>query len=488
MKKFLTKTNFIIGFVIFICLILFLPGFFTYFHQDDFIHLSYSQTLSQVIAAFNIFQKGEFPFYRPIPTQLYFYLGKSIFGFNPLGYHIVNFLIFCLNVFLVFRLVRFITKSQITALIAIIFFAVNSTHFAPLYSAAYVHELFYVLFGVLTVGNFLQKNYLRSMLFFIAALMTKETAVVLPTIIVLIYVFTEKKIIPAKLLKISTPYFVILSVYLFAHFIYYGIATGPSYSFIFGKPTLNILAWYFLWALSTPNILIDFIGPGLRINPVFFQVSQINGIIYFVLFPLLIIFGSVLLIKLAGLAVRDKNWHKLKPVLFGMCWFVVGMIPLIIFPLHKLATEQAFSLVGLSMALASLTVAVYKHTKIYKALSIIFIITYIVIAVNSILLGRKTHWIVISARQAHETISFLETNYPKLPDDAIIYFRNGEIKIAPYGSSRQLYQALGNGSGLKLVLNKPHLQLYFEDLGQVPPKVKQDKKIIQIDSSKLLGY
>lgn len=495
MKKFLRNDKLFLAVIVISCFILFLPGFFTYFHQDDFIHLSFSQNLNQVISAFNIFQKGEFPFYRPIPTQLYFSIMKNIFGINPFGYHLVNFLIFSLNILLVYRLVKLITDNKIISNIASIFFAVNSTHFAPLFSPAYVHELFYVLFGVLTADNFLRwvknsksNHYIFSILFFILALMSKETAVVLPGIVFLAYWFTERNRKLDTVIKMFFPFTAILGIYLFAHFYFYGIASGTSYFLIFGKPTLNILAWYLLWAASTPNILIDFIGPGLRISPVFSQVAGFQGIIYFIFFPLLFTIGILMSGVTISKMLKEKNIRDLRLIILGLLWFIVGMIPLIIFPLHKLATEQAFSLVGLSLALGVMLTGFGKSENKYKILTVVFIGIYLVIAINSILLARRTHWIVRSAQQAQNTISYLKYNYPNLSDNATIYFKDGEIKIAPYGSSRQIFQATGNGYGIKLVLDKPDLKLYFEEINPPPAAVWKESKIIEIDSSKLLGY
>lgn len=495
MKKFLRNNKLFLAVIVISCFILFFPGFFTYFHQDDFIHLSFSQNLGQVISAFNIFQKGEFPFYRPIPTQLYFSIMKNIFGLNPFGYHLVNFLIFPLDILLVYRLVKLITDNKIIPNIASIFFAVNSTHFAPLFSPAYVHELIYVLFAVLTVDNFLRwvknfkrNNYIYSVLFFVLALMSKETAVVLPGIIFLSYWFIERSRKLDSVIKMLLPFTVILGIYLFAHFYFYGIASGASYTVIFGKPTLNILAWFLLWAFSTPNILIDFIGSGLRINPVFFQVTRFQGIIYFIFFPLLIILGVFISGITINRILKNKNKRNLKIIILGLLWFIVGMIPLIIFPLHKLATEQAFSLVGLSLALGVAITGFGKSENKYKILTVVFIGIYLVIAINSILLARRTHWIVRSAQQAQNTIYYLKNNYPDLSDNSAVYFKDGEIKIAPYGSSRQIYQATGNGYGIRLVLDKPDLKLYFEEINPPPAAVWKESKIIEIDSSKLLGY
>ena len=494
MKRYLRKINKSVLLLIIFCLILFFPGILTYFHQDDFIHLYHSQTFEQLISAFNIFQKGEFPFYRPIPTQLYFYFGQKLFGLNPIPYHLVNFLIYSFNIVLVFKLIRLITGSRNIASAALIFYAINSTHFAPLYSPAYVHELFYVMFGLLTAIYFYlslhgkkMKNYLMSILFFIFALMSKETAVVLPGILALIYLYNSKKKKLWILIKTFFPFVLVLTVYLLAHFYLYGIAQSTSYQFIIGKKSLNILVWYLLWALSTPNILIDFVGPGLRFNPVFFQVAGLYGFIFALVSAVCLTVGFLILLKLVMVARVRSLTKDIKLFIFGLTWFVLGMIPLIVFPLHKLATEQAFSLVGLSLSLSIMVKTASILIKGGKILTTLFLGTYLLMAINTIFLANRTHWIVRSSYQAGRVIRFIKESYPYLPDNAVIYIKNGLVKIPQYGSSRQIYTALGNGVGLKLVLKKPDLKYYFEDINP-QPQLLDDENTIILQASDFLGY
>ena len=490
MKKYLK--NILLNtplFILIIDFILFFPGFFTYFHQDDFIHFSYSQTLNQVLSAFNIFYQGNFPFYRPIPTQLYFYLGKLFFSFNPLGYHIVNFIIFSCNIFLVYKLAFILTKKRETAFISTLFYGINSTHFAPLYSPAYVHELLYVLFGLNTILNYYYwlksgviKKYLLSLIFFIFALMTKETAVVLPGIILLLILFLENKLLIGQLKKFSA-FILITFVYLMGHFLFYGIANSPSYTLIFGKANINILIWYFLWALSTPNILIDYFGPGFKISSVFFAVTKINGLIYIVLFPVFL--GLLFLTILICLKNIQQGTKKI--IFFGISWFIVGLIPLLIFPLHRLATEQSFSLVGLTLALGIILYQIHHSSINGKRLFFLLLGLYFVIATNSILTARYTHWIIRSAAIAKNTLSYFQKKNPEIPNNQVINFINGNVKIPQWGSSRQIYYALGNGYGLKMILNKPLLVIYYEDINPLPSDIK-NKQILTVDSSTLLDY
>lgn len=490
MKKYLKDTLLNSPlYIIIIDFILFFPGFFTYFHQDDFIHFSYSQTLTQVISAFNIFHQGNFPFYRPIPTQLYFYIGKFLFGFNPLGYHIVNFLIFSCNIFLVHKLVIEITKKKEMAIVATLFFGLNSTHFAPLYSPAYVHELLYVFFGLHCVLNYyywlksrMDRRLLLSLIFFILALMTKETAVVLPGIIMLLNLLMDTKPLIGQLKKIS-PFILITIAYLLGHFLFYGIASSSSYTFILGKANINILIWYLMWALSTPNILIDYFGPGLKISSVFFEITKVNGLIYIILFPVFL--GLLLLIIL-------KYYKNIKPsakkiIFLGISWFIVGLIPLLIFPLHRLATEQSFSLAGLSLALGIILYHFHHSSILGKRLFFLLLGIYFVIATNSILIARYTHWIIRSAAIAKNTLSYFQKINPPISDNQVIYFFNGTVKIPQWGSSRQIYYALGSGYGLKMIFNKPLLEVYFEDINPLP-KALNDEQILTVDSSALLDY
>ncbi|OGG16293.1 hypothetical protein A3D77_02435 [Candidatus Gottesmanbacteria bacterium RIFCSPHIGHO2_02_FULL_39_11] len=469
--------------IILLSFFLFFPSFSTYFHQDDFTHMTYSDTFSKVISSFNLFAKGDFPFYRPIPTQVYFYFLKHFFGLNPFPYHAVNFILFILNILILYRLSTYLTKSSQAGIFSSLFYAVNSTHIAPLFSPAYCHELFLVFFGLLSVYSLATNKTGRSILFFILALMSKETAVVLPGILILTYIY-EKKKIPSKSEFKKLGIFILLSViYFLAHAIFYGFASSSSYKVIIGKATFQILFWYFLWALSVPNIFIDFLLPHLKISPVWHQVAGANSSVFFIFFGVF----AVLLFFLMIWSIKYVK-GSIYTLFYSLFWFVIALLPLIIFPLHKLATEQALALAGLSIYLGSVLSSAFKEKGLFKIISFLMIVFYLVHASNSILLARRTHWVILSARQAEKTLFALRLKYPILPDDSIIYFKNGEIKIPQYGSAKQIYQALGNGAAINILYNDNKIQSYFEDVKDLPPDVKKSKLVLEFDSSKFLGY
>ena len=453
--------------------------------MDDFVDFGLSEKLSSVISSFNLFSAHpDFPFYRPIPVQLYFYVLKNLFGFNPLGFHIINYFLFVLLMLLVFRLMLKLTKKNITALIATTIFAINSTHFAAMASGAYAHEIIFSIFSVLTIYFFIAKKTLLSLLFLILALMSKETAVMLPPILVVISSLQVKNI--KKFLnqvKKLSPFFLILGVYLYGHFFYYGLPQSSSYQFILGKQNLNILAWYTLWSFSVPNILIDFIGPGIKINPTFFAVFQLNGPVFigsFISFLLLMVFLSLKEFKKLIL-----NNESLRILLIGLLWFIFGLIPVLIFPLHKLAIEQSFPMIGLILSTSIIISSSLSNKKVVNLFAILALGAYIIHATNSIYLARRTHWIVRSATQAKSVIDYLKPKIHLLPQKSVVYFADGEIAIPEWGSSKQMYLALGEGRAINIIFNRPDLIVRFASQNDPIPS---DGNLLILNSTQFLGY
>lgn len=175
------------------------------------------------------------------------------------------------------------------------------------------------------------------------------------------------------------------------------------------------------------------------------------------------------------------------PALFlSLLWFVTAMIPLLPFPLHHLATEQAFGLVGLAIGLGLLVERGIRSGRWGKLAAYGFMGIYLFHAANTIILAQKTHWIVRSSQQAGRVIGSLRTDPPIVTAGKTLVFMDGEIKIPEYGSSRQIYEALGNGSAITIFFGEGVSQLYeFKDT--IDEEDVSGDRII-LDSSQFLGY
>src|SRR5436190_12794604 len=209
--------------------------------------------------------------YRPIAQCTIQSLLFPIVGFQPLAYRIVAFVLFFGCTIAVFRLVEHITESRNAAWLSSICFASHITHAFTTYDVAFTPELVFTLFYIGSAIAFV--DYLRtparrrliiSVACFVFSLLSKETAVGLPFVLLAIWILLPEGRRP----RISTlaPHFVILATYLlfavgFIHIRGIDIlaiwqrpteagGAGSGYEFVLGKNTLDSVRLAFTWAFN----------------------------------------------------------------------------------------------------------------------------------------------------------------------------------------------------------------------------------------------
>ena len=139
--------------------LVFKDSFTNYFFGDDFYHFWLLKNQS-VFDGFNLFSKpvaGYFG-YRPVPNQVYWRLGEAFFGFNPVGYHLINYLFFATGTLLVGIFAFMLTKSKKIGTLAVFFYALNSTHFYRLFFLSNIEETMMTVFVLLTLILYLKKS------------------------------------------------------------------------------------------------------------------------------------------------------------------------------------------------------------------------------------------------------------------------------------------------------------------------------------------
>jgi Gpi18-like mannosyltransferase len=224
-------------------ILVFWPSLFVFFTNDDFFFLKISKINSfwEFVRFFDITKGPDgLGMYRPLTTQV-FYMLK-----NPLLMHIVVFITFFVILYFIYVLSKKLFGEERIALIATFLYSVSAVHFAHFYYLATYQELGMALFVLLMIISHLNKRYYLSILFFVLSLMSKETAVVAPFLLLLSDWYINSKIN----LKKYIAYFLILGFYLFMHFVLYGVATGDSYVWDFSiRKLLNSTAWYLAWGI-----------------------------------------------------------------------------------------------------------------------------------------------------------------------------------------------------------------------------------------------
>ena len=175
------------------------PGVTGYFVSDDFALLQIAS--SEPISAFLwLRDPARHAFFRPLPLALW-RLDYLCFGFNPIGYHLTNIALHCLNALLVAGIAQRVYKDRTLPLIAAALFLVHP--FCPgvvlWISARY--DLTATLFMLLAVWVAIEVRVTRGLIgriVFVTAvvlgLASKESAIVLPLVLTILASRTLAKV------------------------------------------------------------------------------------------------------------------------------------------------------------------------------------------------------------------------------------------------------------------------------------------------------
>lgn len=468
---------------------LFFSSLFTFYTNDDFFFLKISQANSvrDIFGFFKLTGGPEgFGVYRPLTTQAFYFLGKIFFNLDPIPLHILSFITFFSLIYLVYELAYVLSKSGYVGLLAAFLYAVSATHFAHLNYLATFQELGLALFFVISVVLFIkfvkQKNmkaYIFSLASFGAAILSKETAVVLPFVLFLIYGFikvNKESALKTKNLILSLlPFFLILFFYLYMRVFYYGFASGESYIWDVSIRVINTLAWYGLWSLNLPEMLVDFVGPGLRFNPKLFKFwgSQIV--------PIFVMFGGLTLLTLALVISSFKKNLKRKDLsiyIISFLWFIFTLIPVLFLPLHKFTFYLTLPLFGVVLAIAY----ALKRNAFNKPFVILFLSLWSLLSIVTLNLTYKTHWISQGAKTAKRAFDYFNKYYSDTSEKVFVeFYDTEEDNDLPWSPTEVLKVTLSNNNFFEVFFDEK-ITLY-SGRDNAP-----ETKIVKLRARQFLNY
>ncbi len=460
-----------------------------YFSHDDFFHFKVSQTDGTLAGFLNLFGFHPFSergiaFYRPVTREALFNIFYFIFGLNHLPFRILSIGIHFLNVGLVYLLMQKLFQKRELALFISFFFGITAANVGSLYYlAGGVQSLGATSFVLLTLFSFWKwleqggKWYLLSFFAFILALGSHELAVVTPLLLVGL-LFVQKAL---KGVKITIPFFVVLSVFLFLDFFLIGFSSGeqqyqPTLS---PKAILNSLSWYSAWALGIPEMFIDFVEPGFKLNPnlMKFWGDYASGIFFFSgLAVTILIMGAVFAVR-SGI-LRDRRFW------FLLLWFPIALSPVLLLPLHKQTYYLTPALPAFWGAVGLVVFSAYSWLRqrwgaMTNVLAGAFLLSLFLLSVASIALADKTYPAANRGRAAQKLVNYIRVKYPELPKGAALYFANDpnypKISGDWGGSSKQAHFMLNGEDALQILYKDKTLRVFYEDLGGVPKDFPQDK-------------
>jgi tetratricopeptide (TPR) repeat protein len=276
--------------------------------------------------------------YRPVVTASYF-VDYALWKLNPFGYHLSNLALHAVNAILLYALLILITGNPAIALLASLFFALHPVNTEAVDVVSFREDLLVFLFFAGSFILFISAEkqppgkkaffYLVSHASFLLALFSKEMAITLPLVLLWFdYFFISRRNSRNVFSRIPGCYIgYIASLACYAGVklflirdISRPLVAFPMSSFYARIMTMpKVAVTYLQWLLFPFNI-----HPTLPDDPAFLRHS---------FFSPSVLGSLLLLLALCAATVRMRKRFPL--CAFGICWFVITLIPVsnIVFPL-----------------------------------------------------------------------------------------------------------------------------------------------------------
>ncbi len=196
----------------------------TFFSIDDFFEIAYFRNHSILQFVPDFLVHGDINEFTRIVGFVAFALLQKVFGINHIAFDVAMFATHTINLVLLFFVVRKLTKNDFASFFVSLIFNKNY-----LFYYSNIHENLLATFCILTIFFFLYypKKFYLSVISFVLALFSKETAVTLPLVlfaISLFYKLERKKIfyllLISGLFAIYAGYFFVTKKVLGDNFVY----------------------------------------------------------------------------------------------------------------------------------------------------------------------------------------------------------------------------------------------------------------------------
>jgi len=114
--------------------------------------------------------------------------------------HLLGFFVYFIGVYYLFKIIFHLSKNKFLSYLTAGFFAINFTHVFQLYYLGTFQEIFLFTFLTISFYKLLTGKNTQAIIFFVLALLSKETAVLFVPFLIIFKFFVNKKIQWRKLL------------------------------------------------------------------------------------------------------------------------------------------------------------------------------------------------------------------------------------------------------------------------------------------------
>ena len=417
--------------------LMFFSSFKNYFVGDDFTWLHWTAK-TRLDDLFQVFLDAKGFFYRPL-ARVYFFLVYPLFGLQPQGFHLVDFLFHFGCTLGVYLLTLWLTKKRLVAFLASLFFLIHPVNAESIFwisSTSHLMANFFYIWGFLAYVCW-RRNlrkwrwffYIFALLAFALGLSSHERMITFP-LAILFYdlVFGQIKKSRKWLAEISVylPFWVLTSVYFWLRG---AVAQAHGLS---GDYSYNLKNFAFNFVGNLIGYLGELIAsfhfiPWYDLSRTFLRIHKpiaLGLLVVLILIPWLFF----------------KKVKLSKTTIFAFGWLVILLLPFL--GLGNLAERYVYlAHAGFFIALAIWLVKIFEKLK-KRNLKLAILIFILLVG------GLLTFWgLEIKKAQkewyqageiANKTLLALSTNYREFPLGTTLYFvnlpiRQGRAWVFPVG-------------------------------------------------------
>lgn len=319
--------------------------------------------------------------YRPVATMSYM-LNYVLWGNQPAGWHYFNLAIHLINAMLLFHLACVALGRPWLATAISLLFALHPIQTEALNCVTFRDAPMCLLFIMLSISLFISASnstnacrrsisLLLSIVSFIIAIFTKETAVVAPALIfAYVYFIRDSKGLIASF-KPCSPYILVAAAYLIIRF---GPMRGPAESYVFhgGGAAQTFIVMIQAWAGYVSMMIWpakQCVEHAFSETPGFFEASTLSAVF------------TVVAFAACAAVIMRKN----RAAGFGVAWFVLALLPVSnIIPIGVVMAERYLYIAapGFLLAIAFIIkMFFFSDNNPYPSLSRLFVSLVLIIAI-----------------------------------------------------------------------------------------------------------
>lgn len=457
MKKILSLVAVVATFLTF-----FFGAFSMYYFSDDFKFLSASKNFDLI----SFFSPIRTTFYRPLPTEFFYYFLQRL-PLPTISGHIFVFFIFLIGVFFLYKTLIIITKNKVTSSFTTILYLFHFSHVYQLYWFATFQEVaqFALLIGSLYF--ILNKRFYISLGLFVLALFSKEQALLFPFIALFFYFLKYKKIHPFFLIYILFDcIFVGIHMFVNSH-----MPILPEYVIhLSPKLFVNNALWYGLWSLGFPAMMSDYMKTilSLPFGAFWNYFSQPTFRIYF--FGMIIYLTILFIFFISTLVSKTKEKINLTPyVISSLFLFILFLLPVLPI-IHKWMVRLTIPLIFISL-LEGVILSIMWKQKNTKPFVIFLIGLYLIWNYFGIKQHEVISTYVLESSITKQAVQVF-ANKQRFENCTTLYIKDPKnVKMSSWDGSEKLALTLSGNSFLSYYFpNKKNIKVQYEYASKQPRK------------------